>query len=270
MAHLLIFGLGYTTTRLAARLRAEGWQVTATRRSADAAALAFDDPGVAAAIAGATHILSSVPPEQDDDPVLVRYGRLLKTAPAGWIGYLSSTGVYGDAHGAWVDETSPVGSKRRSARVAADAGWQALRDDVRVFRLPGIYGPGRSAIERARAGQASRIDAPGHVFSRIHVDDIGTCLIAAFDHGPPGVYNLADPEPATGAAVTEYACDLLGLPYPPLERVDASAMSPMARGFYAESRRIAAGKMVRELGVRLRFPDYRAGLRDCLDSGPAA
>jgi len=263
--HLLIFGLGYTTARLAARLRDEGWRVTATRRRGDGDVLAFDDnAGVASAIASATHILSSVPPVDDADPVLVRYGALLATAPARWVGYLSSTGVYGDAGGAWVDEASPVGRGRRSARVAADLAWQALRDDVRVFRLPGIYGPGRSAIDRVRAGTAQRIDAPGHRFSRIHVDDIGTCVAASFDRGGPGVFNVADAEPAPGATVIEYACDLLGLPYPPLEALSVAALSPMARGFYAESRQVAAAKIGRELGVTLAYPDYRSGLRACL------
>lgn len=264
MRHLLIFGLGYTTARLANRLRNNGWQVTATRTAASVEALAFDDPAVTLALAAATHILSSVPPADDRDPVLVRYGSAIAAAPARWVGYLSSTGVYGDAQGAWVDESASVGGGRRSARVAADLAWAALRTDVRVFRLPGIYGPGRSALDRVRAGHATRIDAPGHMFSRIHVDDIGTALIAAMDRGGPGIYNLADSEPATGAAVTEYACDLLGQPYPPLEALDAAVLSPMARGFYAESRRVAAQRMVRELGVRLRYPDFRVGLRGCL------
>lgn len=262
MRHMLIFGLGYTTSRLAVRLRAAGWAVSATGRSARAGVLAFDDPRVVEAVAAATHIVSSVPPDATGDPVLARYGTQLAAAPARWLGYLSSTGVYGDAQGAWVDEATPVGGGRRSTRVAADLAWQALRGDVRVFRLPGIYGPGRSAIDRVRAGDARRFDAPGHLFSRIHVDDIVTTLVAAIERGAPGLYNLADDAPATSAAVIEYACDLLGLPYPPLESL-AADMSSMARGFYTESRKVAAGRMVRDLGVRLRYPDYRAGLRAC-------
>ncbi len=262
--HMLILGLGYTTTRLAERLKARGWRVTATRRQSDGDAIAFDSDGVAAAIGTATHILSSVPPVDDHDPVLSRYDALLAAAPAQWVGYLSSTGVYGDAGGAWVDESSPVGLGRRSARAAADLAWQALRDDVRVFRLPGIYGPGRSAIDRVRSGTAQRIDAPWHRFSRIHVDDIVRCVEASFQRGGPGVFNVADAEPATNTKVIEYACDLLGLGYPPLESLETSRMSPMARGFYAESRQIAAIKMTRELEVQLRYPDYRSGLRACL------
>ncbi|MGI4877991.1 MAG: hypothetical protein ACRYG4_10970 [Janthinobacterium lividum] len=270
MPHILILGLGYTTSRLAARLQAAGWQVTATRRLAGDGVLQFDDPAVAAAVAAASHIVSSVPPDADGDPVLRQYGEALAAAPAVWLGYLSSTGVYGDTKGAWVDESADVGNGRRGARVAADLAWQGLRDDVRVFRLPGIYGPGRSAIDRVRSGTASRIDAPGHRFSRIHVDDIVGAVIASFDRGAPGIYNLADDAPASGAAVIEYACDLLGIRYPPLEALADARLSPMARGFYLESRQVAAGKMVRELGVRLRYPDFRAGLRACLSPGYAA
>lgn len=265
MAHVHIFGLGYASGRLAGQLRAKGWQITATRRQARDGVFAFDDDAaVAESIGQATHILSSVPPEGDADTVLARYGARLAAAPARWIGYLSSTGVYGDAGGAWVDESAAVGTGRRSARAAADLDWQALRPDVRVFRLPGIYGPGRSAIDRLRAGDAHRIDAPGHVFSRIHVDDIVAGVVASFDRGGPGIFNLADDEPATGSAVIEHACDLLGVAYPPLEPIATATLSPMARGFYAESRKVANGRMIRELGVRLRYPDYRAGLRACL------
>ena len=262
---LLIFGLGYTASRLADAVRTRGGSVVGTRRRGGADALAFDDPQVIDEITRATHILSSVPPDDSGtDPVLLRYGTVLAASQPGWVGYLSSTGVYGDTGGAWVDESAAVGSGRRSARAAADTAWQGLTASVRVFRLPGIYGPGRSAIDRVRSGHANRIDAPGHVFSRIHVDDIVTGVLAAFERGAAGVYNLADSEPASGAAVTEYACDLLGVPYPPLEPLATAALSPMARGFYAENRRVAALKATRELGLRLRYPDYRAGLRACL------
>ena len=259
MSHLLIFGFGYTASRLAMRLHAEGWQVTGTNR----ATLPLDSPAVADAIGSATHILSSVPPGGDGDPVLAAHADRLRTAPATWLGYLSSTGVYGDTQGAWVDEAAPVGGGRRDARTAADLAWQALRRDVCVFRLPGIYGPGRSALDRVRAGTAQRVDAPPEqVFSRIHVDDIVAALVASFERGAGGIYNLADTEPASGNAVTEYACDLLGVAYPPV--VPVAALSVMAKGFYAETRRVAARKMTRDLGLRLRYPDYRTGLRACL------
>lgn len=259
---LLIFGLGYTASRLAARLRAEGWQVSGTSR----ATLPLDDPRVATEIAAATHVLSSVPPADGADPVMAAHAAALRAAPARWLGYLSSTGVYGDAQGAWVDESAVIGTGRRDARAAADLAWQALRPDVRVFRLPGIYGPGRSTLDRVRTGAATRVDAPGQVFSRIHVDDIVSAVVASFDH-PPAVWNLADAEPASGNAVTEYACDLLGATYPAV--VPVSQLSPMAQGFYTESRRVAATKITRDLALRLRYPDFRSGLRACLSESIA-
>ena len=261
MAHMFIFGPGYSAGALAQRLRAEGWRIAATRRTAGAGALAFEDEaGVLAALAQATHILSSVPPEGAADPVLARYGRAIAAAPARWVGYLSSTGVYGDAGGAWVDESAPTGRGRRSARAAADAAWLALRDDVRVFRLPGIYGPGRSPIDRLRAGMAHRIDAGGQVFSRIYRDDLVDGVCAGMAHGPPGAYNLADDRPAAQEAVIAHAAALAGLPVPPLVPLAEAGLPPVARGFYAEHRRIANGKAKRLLGWRPRHPDYRAGL----------
>jgi nucleoside-diphosphate-sugar epimerase len=195
--------------------------------------------------------------------VLARYGEALALAPARWIGYLSSTGVYGDTGGAWVDEAAPVGTGRRAARAAADHAWLALRSEVRVFRLPGIYGPGRSALDRVRSGQAHRIALPGQIFSRIHVDDIASGVIASFA-GPPGVYNLSDDRPCPQLEVTEGACDLLGVPWPPLETLAEANLSPMARTFYAENRRVANGKAKRLLGWVPRFPTWREGLADCL------
>jgi nucleoside-diphosphate-sugar epimerase len=258
---MFVFGLGYTASRLAARLRADGWQVVATRREADDAAIAFSDTAaVRAEIAAATHILSSVPPANDADPVLAAYAAELQAAPAGWIGYLSSTGVYGDTGGAWVDEGAPLGRGRRSARAAADLAWLGLRPDVRVFRLPGIYGPGRSPLDRIRAGRAHRVDLPGQVFSRVHVDDIVAGVTRSFD-GPPGPYNLADDLPVSQNAVVEHGCALLGLEPPPLLPLDAAGLSPQARAFYAENRRVANGRAKRLLGWTPAYPDYRAGLR---------
>ncbi|NMN05549.1 MULTISPECIES: SDR family NAD(P)-dependent oxidoreductase [unclassified Novosphingobium] len=257
--HLFIFGMGYAAQVLAHALRARGWQVTGTGRAgtidfADAAA-------VHAALARASHVLSSVPPAREGgDPVLQAYGPALNAWPGQWIGYWSSTGVYGDARGAWVDETAPIGGGRRSARVAADLAWQAWDARVRVLRLPGIYGPGRSVIDKLREGTAHRIIAREQVFSRIHVDDIAGATLAAFA-GPPGVYNLADEEPASQNAVVEEAARLTGLPLPPLLTADEAELSPMARGFYAESRRVAAGKARRLLDWRPIYPTYREGLR---------
>jgi len=263
--HILIFGMGYTATRLADRLRAEGWLVTGTRRMSGGDAVAFDDAAaVLAALENATHILSSVPPMgEGDDPVLQKYGAAIAASAVAWTGYLSSTGVYGDTGGAWVDESAPVGEGRRTARAQADLAWQALRNDVRVFRLPGIYGPGRSALERVTDGKAHRIDMPGQIFSRVHVDDIVDAVRASFD-GPAGVYNIADDAPASQNAVIEYACDLLQLEWPPLLSIEAAGLSPMARGFYAENRRVANGKAKRLLNWQPRYPHYRSGLGACI------
>ena len=197
-----------------------------------------------------------MPPHCDSgvDPVLSRHGAALGDK---WLGYLSSTGVYGDTGGAWVDESAPVGTGRRTARAAADSRWLAL--GARVLRLPGIYGPGRSALERVRAGAAQRIDLPGQVFSRVHVDDIASGVIAALN-APPGAYNLADDLPCSQNAVIEEACRLLGLPVPPLQHLEAAGLSPMARAFYSENRRIANGRAKRTLGWRPAFPTYRQGL----------
>jgi nucleoside-diphosphate-sugar epimerase len=267
MSTMLIFGLGYSAGLLANRLTARGWTVTGTTRDGRGGSLRFDDEAaVLAAIRAADYILASVPPEEGPDPVLVRYGDALAVAPAHWLGYLSSTGVYGDTEGAWVDEASPVGTGRRAARASADLAWLALRSDIRVFRLPGIYGPGRSALDRVRAGQAHRIKLPGQVFSRIHVDDIASGVIASFS-GPPGVYNLSDDHPCPQLEVTEGACDLLGVPWPPLETLEQAALSPMARTFYAENRRVANGKAKRLLGWTPQYPTWREGLAQCLIAG---
>lgn len=256
---MLIFGRGYTASRLAERLRAAGWTVTATRREAGADVIAFDDEeAVRSALAGASHVLSSVPPD-GGDPVLARYGALLSGRH--WLGYLSSTGVYGDNGGAWVDESAPTGTGRRSARADADTAW--LARGARVFRLPGIYGPGRSALERVAEGRAHRIDLPGQVFSRIHVDDIVAAVIAGLD-APQGAYNIADDAPCSQNEVIEEACRLLRLPPPPIRSLDQANLSPMARAFYAENRRVTNGKARRVLGWRPAFPDYRAGLAACL------
>ncbi len=257
--------MGYTATRLADRLRADGWLVTGTRRMSGGDAVAFDDEAaVLTALDNVTHILSSVPPMgEGGDPVLQKYGAAIAASAVSWTGYLSSTGVYGDTGGAWVDESAPVGEGRRTARAQADLAWQALRNDVRVFRLPGIYGPGRSALERVTDGKAHRIDMPGQIFSRVHVDDIVDAVRASFD-GPAGVYNIADDAPASQNTVIEYACDLLQLEWPPLLSIEAAGLSPMARGFYAENRRVANGKAKRLLNWQPRYAHYRLGLGACI------
>nr|WP_166178463.1 SDR family NAD(P)-dependent oxidoreductase [Altererythrobacter segetis] len=256
MAHLFIFGLGYSAKRIKRSLERMGWSVEASGSEAD---IDFaDDAAVRAALGRASHVLTSVPPSDHADPVLASYGDALAHE---WLGYLSSTGVYGDTGGAWVDESAATGSGRRSARAECDAAW--LARGARVFRLPGIYGPGRSAIERVRDGKAHRIDLPGQVFSRIHVDDIAAGVVAALD-APPGPYNLADDLPVNQNAVIEEACRLLDAALPPMQSLEESGLSAQALAFYSENRRVANGKAKRVLGWSPRFADYRAGLRDCL------
>jgi len=259
--HMLIFGMGYTASRLAETLRGQGWQVTGTRRMSGGDVVAFDDRyAVLSALGSATHILSSVPPmSEGGDPVLMAYGDALVASKATWIGYLSSTGVYGDAGGAWVDESAAVGEGRRTARAEADLDWQRLRNDVRVFRLPGIYGPGRSALDRVREGKAHRIDLPQQVFSRIHVDDIVSAVIASFS-GPASGFNISDDEPTSQNVVIEHACNLLGAEWPPLQSIDAAGLSLMARGFYAENRRVSNLKAKRLLGWQPTYSNYKQGL----------
>ena len=258
MARLFIFGLGYTAGRIAQATRGSGWHIDA---SGSAGNIAFDDMDVVlSALGSASHVLSSVPPADGTDPVLDRYGHALEGK---WLGYLSSTGVYGDAEGAWVDEGSPTGGGRRTARAQCDARWLEL--DARVFRLPGIYGPGRSAFERVRENKAHRIDLPGQVFSRVHVEDIVSGVVAAIEKGAlAGAYNLADDLPTSQNAVIEEACRLLGTEPPPLVSMEEADLSPKARGFYAENRRVANGKAKRLLDWKPRYPTYREGLGSLL------
>ncbi len=278
---LFCFGLGYTAEVLAVRKRNEGWAVAGTCRSpAKRAALAargfearlFDrgrplaDP--AAALAGATHLLISAPPDETGDPVLAAHrADLAALRDLDWVGYLSTTGVYGDRAGGWVDETTPVAADaaRNRRRVEAEAGWLALARDrglpVHVFRLAGIYGPGRNQLVALREGRARRIVKKGQVFGRIHVDDIATVLEASMTKPNPGaIYNVVDNEPEDPAAVVEHAARLLGVTPPPLEPYETAPMSPMARSFYEDCRRVRNDRIRRELGVELRYPTYREGL----------
>ncbi len=258
MKQIMIFGLGYTAGRIAAALESRGWDVAATGSAGN---LDFDDAAsVRHALAEASHVLSSVPPGEDGDPVLSQYGDALDGK---WTCYLSSTGVYGDTKGAWVDETAPTGTGRRSARSDADAAWLAL--GARVFRLPGIYGPGRSPLDRVREGRARRIDIPGQVFSRVHVDDIVSGVLAAIDiDAPRGAYNLADDLPCSQNMAIEEACRLLGIAPPPLIKLEQAGLSETARAFYSENRRVANGKARRVLRWQPRYPTFREGLRSLL------
>jgi nucleoside-diphosphate-sugar epimerase len=279
---LFCFGYGYSARALAALLRPRGWQVRGTGRSEEAcAAMAAD--GIAAfrfdrdrplgdataALAGATHLLSSVPPDAAGDAVLDHHAADIAACASGiaWCGYLSTTGVYGDHAGDWIDETTALtpATERGRRRVAAEAGWCNLWRDaglpVHLFRLAGIYGPGRNALATVRAGRAQRIVKPGQVFSRIHVDDIAAVLAASIGRPDPGAaYNVCDDDPAPPQDVIAHACELLGVDPPPEIPFAEAALSPMARSFYAESKRVANDRIKRELGVTLRYPDYRAGL----------
>ena len=253
MARFVLFGPGFAGSRIIHALQREGWQVDAITRTTL-------DESARAALAQASHMLSTVhPSETGEDPVLATYGEAIRRVR--WIGYLSSTGVYGDTGGAWVDESAPLTGRRRG-RIAADLAWQRI--GARVFRLPGIYGPGRSIFERLRGGHAHRVDLPDQVFSRIHVDDIARGVLAATRQGPPGVYNLSDDLPAPQNAVVEHGCALLGLPAPPLRKLDELDLSLAARAFYGENRRVASGKAKRLLGWQPLYPTYREGLRAVL------
>ena len=289
---LFCFGLGYSARVLAARLLAEdrsaadppveGWRVRGTCRSAAKAAdLAaagiepflfdrdrpLDDP--TAALAGVTHLLSSVPPDEAGDPVLDGHGAALaEHGPSlAWAGYLSTTGVYGDRGGEWVDEDAalaPTGPRGRS-RVAAERAWLALAQrsgvPVHVFRLAGIYGPGRNALATVRRGQARRIVKPGQVFSRIHVDDVATVVRASMARANAGrCYNVCDDEAAPPQDVIAHACALLGVAPPPEIPFADAVLSAMARSFYADNKRVRNTRIKDELGVRLAYPNYRLGL----------
>jgi hypothetical protein len=278
-SHLFCFGLGYTALALARRVAAARWVVSGTCRTADKAA-ELCQAGFAAylfgrrvplppgALEGITHILLSIPPDAAGDPVLAVHGDDIAALPRlSWVGYLSTTGVYGDRGGGWVDETSalsPTG-ERGCRRVAAEQGWLDLWRNrglpVHIFRLAGIYGPGRSAFDALRAGTAKRIDKPGQVFSRIHVDDLASVLISSTERPRPGaVYNVCDDDPSPPAAVVGHAAALLGMPAPPLVPIDAAGLSPLARSFYNDNKRVSNALIKSELGVVLRCPDFRAGL----------
>ncbi|RVT83391.1 SDR family oxidoreductase [Rhodobacteraceae bacterium CCMM004] len=277
-ATLLSIGHGYSARALAARLVPRGWRVIGTTRSADKAAalsatgvtpLVWPGEALDEALAQATHLLTSVAPDGAGDPVLAAAGpAIARAAPAlRWAGYLSTTGVYGDHGGGWVDEDTPLApsTARGRARVAAEAAWQTLHRDhglpLHIFRLAGIYGPGRGPFAKVRAGTARRIVKPGQVFSRIHVDDIAQVLAASIARPDPGaVYNLCDDDPAPPEDVIAHAADLLGVPRPPEVAFADADLSPMARSFYAESKRVRNDRIKRDLGVALRYPTYREGL----------
>ena len=274
---LLTLGHGYSAAALGRLLLAEGWRVIGATRSADKAEalraqgvepLLWPGEDAGPALDAADHLLISAAPGPDGDPVLARLGDAI-AARAGalrWVGYLSTTGIYGDHQGGWVDEDTPPNPApgRSAARVEAEQAWRRLHAEagapVHVFRLAGIYGPGRGPFAKLREGTARRIIKPGQIFSRIHVDDIARVLRASIDRPNPGrVYNVCDDEPAPPQEVTEHAARLLGIDPPPEVDYETADLSPMARSFYADSKRVANRRLHDELGVRLAHPTYREG-----------
>jgi hypothetical protein len=282
MNRLFCFGLGYSARVLSLRLAAEGWAISGTATTADKAetlkrdgyeAFVFDgrghDPAVAAALRKSTHILISIPPDADGDPALRVYGPDIALSPSiSWIGYFSSVSVYGDSKGEWVDEKTvpePV-TERGMRRLVAENAWielgRANGKAIVILRLPGIYGPGRSAIDQLRAGKARRIFKPGQVTNRVHVDDIATATEASLGL-PTGihVFNVTDDLPAPPQDVIAYGAELLGVACPPATDPTDASLSPMARSFYSESKKVSNVRMKDELGVKLAYPTYVEGLK---------
>ncbi len=284
---LLSIGFGYCARVLAARLRADSWHIAATAREGDKAkalraeginAHVWPPDNLLASLPAHTHLLISVPPGEAGDPVLGRYREALldQRDRIAWIGYLSTTAVYGDRQGGWVDETSTLNpaSERGKRRVVAERGWLALAEQglpVHTFRLAGIYGPGRGPFEKIRRGTAKRIVKEGQVFGRTHVEDIATVLQASIAQPDPGTaYNVTDDLTCPPQEVIGHAADLLGLPRPPLVPFDTAEMSAMARSFYGENKRVSNDRIKQRLGVTLAYPTYREGFRAILDAEHSA
>lgn len=278
---LFIFGLGYVGKALGRFLVAKGWRVAGTTRSDSHAqnlrnegfdVVVWDgqSPLPSEALQGITHILITIPPDDEGDIVL-RHAHL-ENLPLKWVGYVSATSVYGDHQGAWVTEDASVNptSLRGQQRRLAETQWLAMRAQfsdfpIHIFRLSGIYGPGRSVLESIRAGTAKRIDKPGHVFSRIHIEDITAVLVASMANPHPGnIYNLADDEPASTAEVIAYGCSLLGAEVPPLISFEEADLPTAMREFYKDHKRVSNQKIKETLEVQLKYPTYREGLKSVL------
>ncbi len=274
---LFCFGLGYSATILARGLARQGWRILGTTRETPIGGEEFPlqrfcrgHPLAAARsmLAACSHILISVPPDESGCPVLDEHGPdLAACAGLAWLGYLSTTNVYGDHGGAWVDERSPIApsGERGKRRAAAEAGWLDLHRrtglPVHIFRLAGIYGPGRSALDALKSGTARRVAKPGQVFSRIHVEDLAAVLLASIAQPRPGaIYNVCDDEAAPPEEVVAYAASLLGVAPPPVEDFARAKLSPMALSFYDDNKRVSNQLIKAALGVRLRYPTYREGL----------
>lgn len=281
--HLFSYGHGYSAAALAKLLLPANWSITGTTRDPDKAltlrkmrinARVTPQDDISSDIKNATHLLMSAAPTNDGDPFLLNHLQDLKTAKnLEWVGYLSTTGVYGDHDGGWVDETSPLtpATKRGKARVAAEAQWIKVSEDLglnlKIFRLAGIYGPGRGPFAKVRNGTARRIIKPNQVFSRIHVQDIAQVLLASINRPESSqIFNVCDNFAAPPEDVIGYAAELLGLPLPPAQDFEAADMTPMARSFYAESKKVKNDRIKSELGVELIYPDYMSGLNALLAS----
>jgi nucleoside-diphosphate-sugar epimerase len=274
---LLFLGYGFTAKALSRRLLPLGWSLRAAIRSAETAALAASEgfapfrwrDGVIdrAAFDRLGAALVSTPPTKDGCPAFEAASKALAAARPGWIGYLSATSVYGDCGGAWIDEEAPLNpsTDRGRARAAAEAQWRAFSQQhdlpLVIFRIAGIYGPGRSAIDAVRTGRAQRVEKPGQMFNRIHVDDLTRALHASIDDPSFGeLFNIADDEPAAPQDVVAYACRLLGVPPPPVVPFEKAQLSDMARSFYAENKRVLNARMKERLIKTLTYPNYREGL----------
>lgn len=283
---LFCFGYGYTASFLAERLKPFGWKIAGTTtdpekrvfmKQAGIEAQLYDhnhtinDPY--ASFKDVSHVLLSIPPGADGDLVVDIHGLdLCKMPNIEWVGYLSTTAVYGNQDGNWVDELTPPepSSRRGSLRLRAEQQWQFLQTNdglpLHIFRLAGIYGPGRSAIDSVRAGTARRIDKPGHVFNRIHVEDIVQALVASMNQPRPGaIYNLSDDDPGPSHDVVTFACNLVGIDPPPITQFDQTEMAPIVRSFYKDNKRVRNDLVKKELGVDFIYPDFRAGLQACMD-----
>ena len=277
MKHLLCFGFGFSAEALAHKLDPIEWSVTGTSRSLEGVA-AINAQGFKGILfsemssipASITHIVTSVPSSDDGDPVLLRFkDELIKRAKSfEWGAYLSTTGVYGDRAGEWVDEDSALqpNTDRGQRRVDAEAAWQSISGlPLHIFRLAGIYGPGRNAFESLKSGKAQRVIKQGQIFSRIHVEDIAGALLASINSPNPGrIYNLADDEPCPPQDVIAYAAELLGLSIPPDVPFEDAKLSAMAKSFYTDSKRVSNARVKNELGYELKYPNYRVGLKSLL------
>ena len=269
--HLFCFGFGFSARALSQRLKHHGWKISATSRDTDGVAK-ISDSGLDGFLFNAqlkipgdvTHLLISAPPDENGDPVLALFSRQLQSLKhLQWLGYLSTTGVYGDKGGDWVDEETPLApnTARGVRRLAAEQAWLKLGLPVHLFRLAGIYGPGRNQLVNVLNGTAIRIVKQGQIFSRIHVEDIAGVLAASIARpNPQRAYNVCDDEPCPPQDVVAYAAQLVGQPLPPEIPFGQAALTPMARSFYADSKRVSNARIKTELGYQLRYPNYRVGL----------